>query len=153
MTYIILTNQLCLVCLLRDLLLREFLKYRTKQSRKIFSLFDLSQRCRKVYYEQWKTVLKHSNMTPVVEADLKWSHCVKSIQIRSFFWPVFSCIQTKYGHLRSIRIHYTIYDINIWICVFNSNTRKYGQEKTPYLDTFHGESFSQYKNPIVAKLH
>ena len=34
-------------------------------------------------------------------------HCVKSVQIRSFFWSVFSCIQTEYG-----------------------------PEKTPYLDTF-----------------
>ena len=29
------------------------------------------------------------------------SHCVKSVQIRSFFWSVFSCIWTKYGDLRS----------------------------------------------------
>ena len=26
-------------------------------------------------------------------------HCVKSVQIRSFFWSVFSCIRTEYGHL------------------------------------------------------
>ena len=24
-------------------------------------------------------------------------HCVKSVQIRSYFWPVFSCIRTEYG--------------------------------------------------------
>ena len=24
------------------------------------------------------------------------NHCVKSVQIRSYFWPVFSCIQSKY---------------------------------------------------------
>ena len=35
-------------------------------------------------------------------------HCVKSFQIRSFFWSIFS-----------------------------PNARKYGPEKTPYLDTFH----------------
>ena len=34
-------------------------------------------------------------------------HCVKSVQIRSFFWSVFSCIWT--------------------------NTGKYGPQKTPYL--------------------
>ena len=38
-------------------------------------------------------------------------HCVKSIQIRSFFWSVFSRIRTEYG-----------------------------PEKTPYLDTFHAVS-------------
>ena len=26
-------------------------------------------------------------------------HCVKSVQIRSFFWSVFSCILTEYGDL------------------------------------------------------
>ena len=28
------------------------------------------------------------------------TNCVKSVQIRSFFWSVFSCIQTEYGELR-----------------------------------------------------
>ena len=28
-------------------------------------------------------------------------HCVKGIQIQSYFWSVFSCIWTKYGDLRS----------------------------------------------------
>ena len=37
-------------------------------------------------------------------------HCVKSIEIRSFFWSVFSCNRTEYGDLRSkspysVRIH------------------------------------------------
>ena len=26
-------------------------------------------------------------------------HCVKSVQIRSYFWSVFSCIRTEYGDL------------------------------------------------------
>ena len=28
-------------------------------------------------------------------------HCVKSVQVRSFFWSVFCCIRTEYGDLRS----------------------------------------------------
>ena len=28
-------------------------------------------------------------------------NCVKSVQIRSYFWSVFSCIRTEYGNLRS----------------------------------------------------
>ena len=28
-------------------------------------------------------------------------HCVKSVQIRSYFWSLFSCIQNEYGHLLS----------------------------------------------------
>ena len=26
-------------------------------------------------------------------------HCVKSVQIRSFFWSVFSCVRTEYRDL------------------------------------------------------
>ena len=49
-------------------------------------------------------------------------HCVKSVQIRSFFWSVFSCIRTEYGDLRS--------------SVFSPNTGKCRPEKTPYLVSF-----------------
>ena len=42
-------------------------------------------------------------------------HCVKSAQIRSYLWSVFSYI---------------------W-AVSSPNTEKYGPEITPYLDTFH----------------
>ena len=48
-------------------------------------------------------------------------HCVKSVQILSFFWSVFSNIRTEYGE--TLRI----------------SPGKYGPEKTPYLDTFHSE--------------
>ena len=41
-----------------------------------------------------------------------FGHSVKSVQIQSFFWSVFSCI-------------------------FGLKTGKYGPGKTPYLDTFH----------------
>ena len=34
-------------------------------------------------------------------------HCVKSVQIRIFFWSLFSCIRTEYGDLR-IRIQIRI---------------------------------------------
>ena len=44
-------------------------------------------------------------------------HCVKSVQIRSFFWSVFFRVRTD------------------WI--FISNAGKYGPEKTLYLNTFH----------------
>ena len=33
------------------------------------------------------------------------SHCVKSVQIRSFFWSVFSCIWTEYGDLLRTSVH------------------------------------------------
>ena len=47
-------------------------------------------------------------------------HFVKRVQIRSYFWSVFSCIRTEYGDL-----------------LFSLNTGKYRPEITPYLDTFH----------------
>ena len=51
-------------------------------------------------------------------------HCVKSVQIRSFSWSVFSHIWTEYGELLLI----TLYSVQ--------STGKYGSEKTPYLGIF-----------------
>ena len=56
------------------------------------------------YFSKWK---KNNNWK---ESDLNCYHCVKSVQIRSFFWSVFSCIRTEYGDLLykssySARIH------------------------------------------------
>ena len=51
-------------------------------------------------------------------------NCVKTVQIRSFFWAVFSCIRTECGDL----LRKSPY--------FSPNTGKYGPEKTLYLDTF-----------------
>ena len=48
---------------------------------------------------------------------VNFTHCVKSVEKRSFFWSVFSCIRTEYGDL--------------------PNSGKYGPEITPYLDTVH----------------
>ena len=30
------------------------------------------------------------------------THCVKSVQMRNYFWSAFSCIRTEYGDLQSI---------------------------------------------------
>ena len=58
------------------------------------------------------------------------SHCVKSVQIRSFFWSVFSLIRSEYEEIRSIS-RYTF-----------RMREKTDQKKTPYLDTFHPVSFT-----------
>ena len=52
------------------------------------------------------------------------SHCVKSVQIRSFFWSVFSYVRAEYGEIGIISLH-------------SPNAGKYGPEKTPYLDIFY----------------
>ena len=36
-------------------------------------------------------------------------HCLKSVQIRSFLWPIFSCITTEYGDL----LYETLYSFQI----------------------------------------
>ena len=50
---------------------------------------------------------------------------MKSVQIRSFFWSVFSRIRTEYGEMLRISP------------VFSPNAGKYGPEITLYLETFH----------------
>ena len=59
---------------------------------------------------------------------------VRSVQIRSNFWSVFSRIWTEY--------------------VFRPNTGKYGPEITPYLDTFHAvliyqDTFSSDQDNLI----
>ena len=56
------------------------------------------------------------------------NHCLKSLQIRSYFWSVFLCIGTEYREF---------YSVSRIFSVFNPNTGKYGPEITSYLDTFH----------------
>ena len=50
-------------------------------------------------------------------------HCVKSVQVRSFFWSVFSRIRTEYGAIS-------------YLSVFCPNTGKCRPERTTHLDTF-----------------
>ena len=57
---------------------------------------------------------------------LRSSNCVKTVQIRSFFWSIFSRIRTEYG--------------TEYLTVFSPNAGKYGPEKTSYLDTCHAVS-------------
>ena len=43
---------------------------------------------------------------PTDLATASYSHCVKSVQIRIFFWSVFSCIQSEYGKIRTRKTAY-----------------------------------------------
>ena len=62
-----------------------------------------------------------------------WSalQCVKSAQIRSFIWSVFSRIRTEYGDLQS------------------PNMRKNGPERTPYLDNFNAVLVACDNVPLI----
>ena len=73
---------------------------------------------------------------------------MKSVQIRSYFWSVFSCIRTEYGDLlRScIRTEYgdllrkSPYSVSVNLRI-QSECRKIRTRKTPYLDNFHAVGY------------
>ena len=84
-------------------------------------------------HRPWLTI--HWSVSDAVSCDIDETHCVKSVQIRSFFWSVFSRIWTEYGQIRP---HLPAK----YLSVFSPNVGKYGPEKTPYLDTFHEVTLS-----------
>ena len=49
---------------------------------------------------QIKTNPDNATDISMYKASINWSHYVKSVQIRSYFWSVFSCIWTEYEDLR-----------------------------------------------------
>ena len=53
---------------------------------------------------RWIDYKKTYDMVPHVWMIEVMVHCVKSVQIRSFFWSVFSRIRTEYGDIVSLRI-------------------------------------------------
>ena len=59
------------------------------------------------------------------------THCLKSVQILSYFWPAFSCIRTEYGGL----LRKSLYSVRI-----QENT---GPEINLYLETFHAVTISE----------
>ena len=48
------------------------------------------------YKGQWKPGLLHISCSESQESRHKNNHCVKSVQIQSFSWSVFSCVWTEY---------------------------------------------------------
>ena len=64
-------------------------------------------------------------------------HCVKNVQIRSFFWSIFSCIRTEYGELLCKSPNLVL------------SPGKYGPEKFPYLDTFHAVKLTRIFSDIL----
>ena len=73
------------------------------------------------------------NYVNMIHLDHEFSrriHCVKSVQIGSFFWSVFSRIRTEYEEISEG-------ENTEYLSVFSPNAGKYGTEKAPYLDTFH----------------
>ena len=55
------------------------------------------------YHTSYKfQLLKHFSHGRETSLFLNNQHCVKCVQIRNFFWSVFSRIRTEYGEIRSI---------------------------------------------------
>ena len=92
---------------------------------------------------------------------------LKSVQIRSFFWSVFSHIRTEYGKILrissysvQIRVNMDQKVLRIWtlftqyLSAFSPNAGKYKKEKTPYLNAFHTvfiKLFQLYDSFLVKK--
>ena len=70
----------------------------------------------KTIFHAMKRIIKVIHV--FVRSSFYWLHCVKSVQIRSFFWPAFSCIQTEYGDLWkcSVRVQENVYQkkLRMW---------------------------------------
>ena len=66
---------------------------------------------------------EHWSLSSFILENQGYEHCMKSVQIRSYFWSVFSRIWTEYGEIQSI----SPYSIRM-----RENT---DQKKTPYSDT------------------
>ena len=94
----------------------------SKMSR-LLQMFHQSA-CSPQYFRTENSNLRDSNIWEInintIIIFVIYCHCVKSIQIRSFF---FCSVFRQF--------------------VFGLNTEKYGPEKTPYLDTFHAVQFHQ----------
>ena len=67
----------------------------------------------KFYKKFYKKYMFYKNSSSTVKVNSHWlkrksklcniwlEHCVKSVQIRSFFWSVFSCIRIEYRKIRT----------------------------------------------------
>ena len=88
----------------------------------------------RIYWQIFKSALMYfwgclwNKVMPI-----KLIPCVKSVQIRGFFWSVFFHIWTEYGKIRSI----SPYSVRM--------RENMDQKKTTYLDTFHAVIILQRK--------
>ena len=71
------------------------------------------------FVNNFSNVTKRKSHFKICDPGLDIKHCVKSAQIRSFFWSAFFCIQTEYGDL---------------LLAFSCNRTEYGdlRSKSPY---------------------
>ena len=67
--------------------------------RKRFQRFDMVSA---FFIIAWDLLISHSHFFSSKTKNDLIKHCVKSIQIQSFFWSVFSCIRTEYGEILRI---------------------------------------------------
>ena len=73
--------------------------------------------CLKIFGNLLSFALKMKKVTHI--------HCVKSVQIWSFFWSIFPCFRNEYGDLQSTGN------------TDQKNTGKYGPKENPYFRIFH----------------
>ena len=68
-----------------------------------FSIRDFFSKCDEIrsFFHPCTVTSTDYSYTCIFFYGLKHWHCLKSVQIRSFFWSVIPCIWTKYGDLRT----------------------------------------------------
>ena len=97
------------------------LHYFQKRHARALSLYIHKEKLSRNYIEKQKSTLSYIrtsnfrlwlaalffffvyvNTSQKISSITQWSsHCEKSVQIRSYFWSVFSCIQSKYREIRT----------------------------------------------------
>ena len=78
--------------------------FQTKTSTQVFSC-ELCRIFKNNLFYRTHPVAAH-----LIKEDTKNHHCVKNVQIRSFFWTVFSRIRIEYEEIRSI----SLFSVRIW---------------------------------------
>ena len=64
-----------------------------------------------------RTATPYSHCSPLVKINsiCSFIHCVKSVQIRCFFWSVFSHLRTEYGVMPVFFFTFTIQGRKRWV--------------------------------------
>ena len=73
----------------------------------IFYGFTLHALASRAYCTEFRISSIFLKKLPQIDNCINVNHCVKSVQIRSYFWSLFSCIRTEYSVIRysvSLRI-------------------------------------------------
>ena len=88
----------------------------------------------KCHFTAQKMKFSINNLITLYWRNTLWEHCMKSVQIRSIFWSVFSCIQSEYRKIQtrkySVFVHFSCSGNFTYCAVFLMS------QKFIYVDVF-----------------